>query len=405
MLGPLVCLMLALSVVANSAAIVIPPFQGTHSESFEEFAVGTRASRGGTPWSILGGTGLIDEGNDPPYFLRYLMIYRTANDFFTPNHFGLGPSSAKTADGIRGLGHSVSDVNARLDLLQPITRFGAYWGGSSSNGINFTFFNATGDVVGQDRFYWRNPGRNGVLEWAGWEFTEPVTRIEYTGAFIVVDSMQVTVAPDPTPPELSCPEPLTLECSNGWAVGTIQVGVLDTNGFPVEVIWTVDGTVYQTDHIASGGTITSANVTFTANFSEGEHTVVISASNGQTTPVNCSTTVTVRDTTPPTVSRISVTPDMLWPPNHRMVPASVVVDVVDNCDPSPLAHITHVISNESKNPFEPDWEITGPLSLKLRAERSGKAGQRTYTIVVACEDESGNVSTATVDVVVPHDRR
>ena len=55
--------------------------------------------------------------------------------------------------------------------------------------------------------------------------------------------------------------------------------------------------------------------------------------------------------------------------------------------------------------FEPDWQITGPLSLNLKAERFGRKGGRTYTIVVECEDRDGNIALASVDVVVPHDRR
>jgi hypothetical protein len=109
------------------------------------------------------------------------------------------------------------------------------------------------------------------------------------------------------------------------------------------------------------------------------------------------------DTTPPGIVRIATTPNALWPPNHRMVPVRVIVDAVDNHDPSPVAHITHVTSNEPQNPGSPDWEITGPLSLNLRAERSGKGKARIYSIVVKCEDKDGNVSSATIDVTVPHD--
>ena len=216
---------------------------------------------------------------------------------------------------------------------------------------------------------------------------------------------RLQAASETLPPTILCPGPLVLECSNGWAIGTLQAEVTDTNGNPVSVVWTVDGVPYQTNDIPSGGSITASNVTFTANYGSGEHTVVVSASNDLTEPAGCSTTVTVGDTLPPTVSQISVTPSSLWPPNHRMVSVSVVVNAADNCDPSPVAHIAHVTSNEPQNPFTPDWEITGPLSVNLRAERSGSKGGRIYTIVVECEDGSGNVAYASVDVAVPHDHR
>src|SRR5262249_16218028 len=61
----------------------------------------------------------------------------------------------------------------------------------------------------------------------------------------------------PTPPIITCPGPLTLECASGSAVGTIQVGVMDTNGLPLQVIWSVDGIPSQTNEIPSGGTLTA----------------------------------------------------------------------------------------------------------------------------------------------------
>jgi hypothetical protein len=53
---------------------------------------------------------------------------------------------------------------------------------------------------------------------------------------------------------------------------------------------------------------------------------------------------------------------------------------------------------------EPDYEITGNLTLNLRAERSGTANGRIYTVGVACADASGNRSMKTVAVTVPHDQ-
>jgi hypothetical protein len=47
----------------------------------------------------------------------------------------------------------------------------------------------------------------------------------------------------------------------------------------------------------------------------------------------------------------------------------------------------------------PDWVITGPFSVNLRAERAGSQ-DRVYTITYSATDLYGNVSTATITVVV-----
>jgi hypothetical protein len=92
-----------------------------------------------------------------------------------------------------------------------------------------------------------------------------------------------------------------------------------------------------------------------------------------------------------------------------MVPVKVAVSVSDICDATPTCNITSVSSNEPVNGrgdgnTAPDWEITGSLTVKLRAERAGPGSGRLYTIAVACTDDSGNSSTATVGVTVPHNK-
>jgi hypothetical protein len=51
--------------------------------------------------------------------------------------------------------------------------------------------------------------------------------------------------------------------------------------------------------------------------------------------------------------------------------------------------------------LSPDWEISGDLTVRLRAERSPKGDGRVYTITVRCSDAAGNAATSTVAVTVP----
>jgi len=106
------------------------------------------------------------------------------------------------------------------------------------------------------------------------------------------------------------------------------------------------------------------------------------------------------DTESPVFARLFPSRRVLFPVHHQLVPVRIVARAIDLIDPHPTAHIVAVSSNE---PAHHDWEITGPLSVKLRAEHSGHHTDRVYTITVEAQDASGNTTTGTVEVAVPHD--
>ena len=144
-------------------------------------------------------------------------------------------------------------------------------------------------------------------------------------------------------------------------------------------------------------------------YSLGDTTVTLKVTDETGLSGFCSAIVTVEDLEPPTIENVTANPNVLTPPNHKMKPVEVIVSVSDNCDTEPACKIVSVISNELINgPGDgntaPDWEITGELTVNLRAERSGKGDGRVYTITVECTDDSENSSTETVDVTVPHDK-
>lgn len=104
----------------------------------------------------------------------------------------------------------------------------------------------------------------------------------------------------------------------------------------------------------------------------------------------------------------SADPNVLWPPNHKMRAVTVSVDASDVCS-GVSCKIISVSSDEDENGkgdgnTSPDYEITGDLTVDLRAERSGLGDGRVYTITVECTDGSGNSSESTVTVSVPHDQ-
>ena|GEM_PF-1349359 len=105
----------------------------------------------------------------------------------------------------------------------------------------------------------------------------------------------------------------------------------------------------------------------------------------------------VRDVTPPVIQVATATPNVLSPANGRFVPVVLSVTARDNCDPSPTIKITHVDNTDCDS----DVQVTGNLTLNLKAAQKSHGASRVYTVTVRCTDASGNSSTAKVNVTVP----
>jgi probable HAF family extracellular repeat protein len=111
------------------------------------------------------------------------------------------------------------------------------------------------------------------------------------------------------------------------------------------------------------------------------------------------------DTIAPIVGAVVTTPNQIWPPNHQMVDVEVQVQATDDSGETPVCAVSSVSSSEADNTqgdggTTGDSQITGPLAVRVRAERSGASGERVYTIAIACTDASGNVGTGTGTVVI-----
>jgi len=207
------------------------------------------------------------------------------------------------------------------------------------------------------------------------------------------DAEEVTIT-DPLPAEISfdsasagCVEAGgTVTCD----IGTLTSGAMDT----VEITGTVSCAIPDGTSIMNTATISSA-LTADEDLSNNESTASVQAF----------------DTTPPVIESLSVSPDTLWPPNHKMITVTADVVATDTCDQNPVCAIVSVSSDEPENDIGdgntmPDWILSGGLTVELRAERAGPEDGRTYTVEVTCTDESGNVSDpATAEVSVSHDQR
>ncbi|MCC6389081.1 MAG: TIGR03118 family protein [Bryobacterales bacterium] len=108
----------------------------------------------------------------------------------------------------------------------------------------------------------------------------------------------------------------------------------------------------------------------------------------------------------PVLSRTSISPSVLWPPNHQFVPVTVNYEAVDDCDPTPVCTLS-VTSNEGdgggSGNSSPDWQVIDAHHVELRAERAGTGEGRVYTITASCSDKVGFSKDAAFTVTVPHD--
>jgi hypothetical protein len=191
----------------------------------------------------------------------------------------------------------------------------------------------------------------------------------------------------------------SLECSGiDGASSVILDGSLssDPDGDSLSYTWT-------------GPFGTAMGVSTGVSLPVGTHTVTLTVNDGLLTAADA-LDVTVFDTAPPTIANVMAAPAVLLQPNHKMRAVTVTASVSDLCDQALTCRIISVSSNEPENGLgdgdtSPDWEITGNLTVNLRAERSGRGSGRVYTITIQCYDASGNSSTKTVTVAVPHNKK
>ena len=193
-------------------------------------------------------------------------------------------------------------------------------------------------------------------------------------------TQSVTIRRDTTPPVI-VPTVSGTE-SNGWYTSNVTVS------------WSVSDSLSPLAANGCGASAVTADTNGT--------TFTCSATSAGGTS---SQSVTVkRDTTAPVISSLTTNAPALWPPNHSMHAIRVTANTADAGSGGIVCSIDGVASNEGGNQHEPDVELTGALTLNLRAERDGTGTSRIYSIQVSCKDAVGNKSTGTTTVVVPHDQ-
>jgi len=105
--------------------------------------------------------------------------------------------------------------------------------------------------------------------------------------------------------------------------------------------------------------------------------------------------------TPPVITNVSATPNVLWPPNHQFV--DVTINYTETA-PCSTACSLSVTSNEPPvDDKTPEFIVVDAHHVQLRAERLGTGDGRIYTITITCKNAAGT-TTKTATVTVPHDQ-
>jgi hypothetical protein len=180
--------------IASPPAITsIPPFVGTNSETWEEFAEGTTLDDG---TSIFGGIATISGDGE------MLIEHR----FFMCSVF------ARPSDGFLLMDQDRPNDLITITFSQTVSAFGAYWGSGrhcfGDPPTILTFKDVNGNVIGSDSFVYEG---DGTLTWHGYTFQTPVKTITRTAGDgqegFAVDGLQANVAGTPTPTPTPSPSP------------------------------------------------------------------------------------------------------------------------------------------------------------------------------------------------------
>lgn len=208
------------------------------------------------------------------------------------------------------------------------------------------------------------------------------------------DTVHISLVADTEPPTLTVlgDNPATVECGSTYSdAGATAEDICSGN---------LDDSIITTSDVDDG--------------TPGTYTVRYDIADAAGNAATASRTVLVQDTTPPVLTVAPMI--LLWPPNHTMhtfTLADCVVAIDEACDDTldvnAQGSIVSIYSDEPENTtgdgnHAPDMVLVGPSTWQVRAERRGNGNGRVYGVTFTVTDASGNATTATCQIGVPHDQ-
>jgi len=111
------------------------------------------------------------------------------------------------------------------------------------------------------------------------------------------------------------------------------VVVADADGGSLTVVWSLNSTAFQTNSVAGPTGSAGTSISFSGVLPFGTKAVSVTVTDTAGNATSCSTTVNVVDTIPPMIESVSASPNVLWPPNHKMIRVAIDAVVTDECGP------------------------------------------------------------------------
>lgn len=223
----------------------------------------------------------------------------------------------------------------------------------------------------------------------------------------------------------------TVQCSTSDAAANTR-----SAGFTVTVVDTAGPVItVPADIVVVTATLTGVPVTYTVtatDIMDGPRDVTCTPPSGSTFPVNDTTIVnctsadtrgntsqksfTVTVVTKPPSLTVTLSPGVLWPPNHKMVTIRATIVATSEAGPAPIVTLVSITSNEpdnglgdgdTANDIQGAAYGTGDRVFQVRAERAAKGSGRVYTVTYkAASPLNPSIATlVTATVTVPHDMR
>ncbi|MDD1667809.1 MAG: HYR domain-containing protein, partial [Methanomicrobiales archaeon] len=219
--------------------------------------------------------------------------------------------------------------------------------------------------------------------------TTTVTWTATDGAGNSASCTQTVTVTDNEAPVITCPIDLTVNTDPGvcYAAGVIL------------------GSPAVSDNCDPAPTVTNDA---SAQFPKGTTPVTWTATDDAGNSASCTQTVTVEDNEAPVIT-VTVSPDTLWPPNHKYGDVTATVTVADNCGSPTIAFVSATSNEPDDAKGGGDGNTVNDIvnvdnyHFKLRAERDGDRTGRVYTITYQVTDTSENSALASATVKVPLD--